>query len=187
MALLYIGAGTDASPLLLKQYTEFIFVDQCPDNTTGHMGFTFEGRRKVMIPYKRFYQNVRRRILHLGMTITSTQKQDKLWVFTIDRNQKQITLRYHVNRVFPKIPKKVQDEIAGCKALYISGYCPDVKVFDMTKSLRIIYSTGREANEMAEFGVKKLGLSPTSSELKLRYYDLLQHGDSFVERLTALF
>lgn len=178
MALLYIGAGTDATPLLLKQYNEYIFLDQCPDNSTGHMGFTFEGRRKVMIPYKRFYQNVRRRILHLGMKIMSTQKHDKLWVFTINRNHKPITLRYHVNRVFPKVPKKVQDELAGCRALYIVGYCPDIKVFDMTPSLRTIYSSGEEAVDMAELGVKKLGLSPTISELKLRYYDLLQHGDS---------
>lgn len=67
MALLYIGAGTDASPLLLKQYNEFVFLDQCPDNKTGHMGFTFESGHKVVIPYKRFFENLRRRILHLGI------------------------------------------------------------------------------------------------------------------------
>lgn len=177
MALLYIGAGTDASPLLLKQYKEFVFLDQCPDNSTGHMGFRYEGKKLVPVPYKNFYSNVRRRIRHLGMNILSTERSNNLWVFEIQRKGDTATLWYHVNRVFPKVPDKTLSDIQNCTALYISGWLPHIRVFDMAQQIRIIYSNGSECKALARKGVKKLGLPTTETPMKLRYFDLLQHGD----------
>jgi hypothetical protein len=175
--LLYIGAGTDMSPLLLTQYARFVFIDQCPDNSTGHMGYHLQDNNKVPVPYKSFKSNIQRNIRQLGITIDSVSEvHNDLWVFDLKRFDKTISLKYHVNQVYPDVSQNVIDDISSASSLFIRGFIPHEEVFN-TAPVDTIYSSGDACNVFAKGWASKLKIKGETIS-KLRYFDLLQHGES---------
>ena len=160
------------SPLLLNGYEHYVFVDQCPDNSTGHMGFDLN---EVPIRCTNFFSNVRRNILKLNLDITDVRKGDNIWIFALKHHKKTIIMRYDVNQVFPRMAKQAIADINKCTALFVRGYIPHRKVFEMTPLLVTIYSSGSECNQFAKEEAKKLAWTETLSRFRLRYFELLQH------------
>lgn len=120
--LLYIGAGTDMSPLLLP-YERFVFIDQCPSNTTGHMGWRKDVAtgKNVPVPYKNFYKNVRQNIRRLGFSIEHTCVTSGEWEFTLT-GARTCRLLYFIDTVYPKLSEHIARVVAQCDALFVRGY-----------------------------------------------------------------
>ena len=113
--LLYIGAGTDMSPLLLPHENEFVFLDQCPMNSTGHMGMRRDAvtGNYVPIPYHNFYKNIRQNLRRLGFRCLYVQKtREEEWEFVLSYETRQIHLLYFVNTVYPKWNDRVASVVS---------------------------------------------------------------------------
>lgn len=178
--LLYVGAGTDMSPLLLP-HQHFVFIDQCPSNTTGHMGWKKDNEKQkyIPVPYKHFYRNVRQNMRRLGFKCKNVCIAPTQWEFTLSCELKTCRLTYFVNTVYPYLREDVAKMVARCDALFVRGYTPrSIYRWHLPTVVYIEASDRHNALRYAkQIEARVAGQSKwTSKFFSFRDYTLLQHG-----------
>lgn len=178
--LLYVGAGTDMSPLLLP-HQDFVFIDQCPSNTTGHMGLKKDvvTGKYVPVPYKHFYRNVRQNIRRLGFRCKHVCVQSSEWEFILTSELKTCRLLYFVNTVYPNLKEDVSKVVARCDALFVRGYTPrSIWKWHLPSVVYIEATDKRNALRYARrIEARVADHKKPPLFFPFRDYMLLQHGD----------
>jgi hypothetical protein len=123
--LLYVGSYLDCSPLrLYPEIHDFLYVDQAPENSTCHWGYT---EKDGPIYLKNFGRDFQRNLKKMGCCILSAEISDKSWMFTLQLQGKIKTLIYLINTVFPSVESEHLALLLPCTILFVKGYIPLIK------------------------------------------------------------
>jgi hypothetical protein len=130
----YIGAGTDILPVLLfKDIKQFLYIDSCPNSSSGHH---YSNDNLIHKSFINDLYDIMMLNNFKQLTNNINDIKDKYKCIEYEHTITGQIVKYYINTPFSKkitLPKNIIDDIKQCNTIIDIGHNPSNKILEYVK------------------------------------------------------